>query len=88
MNPEEKEIVTKIQEEIKQQREIGGVWEGYCNLQKMASGDIWESSTRYVYELLQNAEDAKAEVFRIYISRKRNKIVHDGNVFTEDDVRR
>jgi len=87
MNPEDEDIITKIQEEIKQQREIGGVWEGYCNLQRLASGDIWESSTRYVYELLQNAEDAKAKEFRIYISKKRIKIVHDGSVFTEDDVR-
>ena len=83
----EDDIITKIQEEVRQQREIGGVWEGYCNLQRLASGDIWESSTRYIYELLQNAEDAKAKEFRIYISKKRVKIVHDGNVFTKDDVR-
>jgi len=83
----EDDIITKIQEEIKRQREIGGFWEGYCNLQRTASGDIWESSTRYLYELLQNAEDEKAKNFHIYISKKRVKIVHDGNVFTENDVR-
>ncbi len=82
-----KELIMKIQEEVKRQREIGGIWEGYCNLQKLASGDIWESATRYIYELLQNAEDAKAKEFRIYISKQRIKVVHNGDPFTEDDVR-
>jgi len=82
-----KNLIIGIQEEIKRQREIGGIWQGYCNLQKLASGDIWESPTRYIYELLQNAEDAKAKEFKIYISKKRIKIVHNGNLFTEDDVR-
>jgi len=82
-----KEIINQIQQEIEQQRTIGGIWEGYCNLQKLASGDIWESSTRYIYELLQNAEDAEAEEFKIYISKERIKIVHDGKPFTKDDVR-
>jgi len=82
-----KEIINQIQKEIEQQRKIGGLWEGYCNLQKLASGDIWETSTRYIYELLQNAEDAKASEFKIYISKKRIKIVHNGKPFTKDDVR-
>ena len=82
-----KKIINQIQQEIEQQRKIGGLWEGYCNLQKLASGDIWESSTRYIYELLQNAEDTKAEEFKIYISKERIKIVHNGEPFTEDDVR-
>ncbi len=82
-----KNLIIKIQKEIMQQKEIGGLWEGYCNLQKLASGDIWESPTRYLYELLQNAEDAKAKEFNIYISKKRIKIVHDGNPFTDGDVR-
>lgn len=82
-----KSLIIKIQKEIKQQKEIGGLWEGYCNLQKLASGDIWESSARYIYELLQNAEDTKAKEFEIYISKKRIKIAHNGNPFTEDDVR-
>ncbi|GAF87746.1 unnamed protein product, partial [marine sediment metagenome] len=58
-----------------------------CNLQKVVSGDIWESHTRYVYELLQNAEDEGATKFQIYISEKRAKIIHDGNSFTPNDVR-
>ncbi|MDI6859871.1 MAG: hypothetical protein QMC85_05185, partial [Methanocellales archaeon] len=82
-----KDLIVQLQNEIKQQREIGGLWEGYCNLQKIVSGDIWESSTRYVYELLQNAEDAKATEFQIYISKERAKIVHNGEPFTSEDVR-
>ena len=87
MNGNGEEIINQIQQEIEQQRRIGGLWEGYCNLQKLASGDIWESSTRYIYELLQNAEDAEATEFKIYISKERVKIVHDGKPFTKDDVR-
>ena len=80
-------IIRQIQQEIEQQRKIGGIWKGYCNLQKLASGDIWETSTRYIYELLQNAEDAGAREFKIYISKERAKIIHNGRPFTEDDVR-
>jgi len=87
MNQDGNEFIKQIQEEIKQQQKIGGLWEGYCNLQKLASGDIWESSTRYIYELLQNAEDAEASEFKVYISKKRVKIIHDGKPFTKDDVR-
>lgn len=83
----EREVILQIQEEIKKQREIGGFWDGYCNLQKVVSGDIWESSTRYVYELLQNAEDANATRFQIYVSKNRAKIIHNGRLFTPDDVR-
>jgi hypothetical protein len=48
MVKKEKDVIEQIQKEIKQQKEIGGLWEGYCNLQKVVSGDIWESSTRYI----------------------------------------
>ncbi len=82
-----KDLIIQIQNEIKQQREIGGFWGGYCNLQKVISGDIWEGSTRYVYELLQNAEDEKATESRIYVSKKRAKIVHNGEPFTSEDIR-
>lgn len=84
---EGKDLIIQIQDEIKRQREIGGFWDGYCNLQKVVSGDIWESSTRYVYELLQNAEDEGATKFQIYISESRVRIIHDGKSFTPDDVR-
>lgn len=83
----EKDVIKQIQEEIKTQRKIRGFWDGYCNLQKVVSGDIWESPTRYVYELLQNAEDEKATEFRIYVSRKRAKIIHNGETFSPEDVR-
>ena len=71
MNQDGNEFIKQIQEEIKQQQKIGGLWEGYCNLQKLASGDIWESSTRYIYELLQNAEDAEASEFTHSLGRYR-----------------
>lgn len=87
MANEEKDLIIRIQEEIQQQRKIGGIWRGFCNLQKLASGDIWESSTRYVYELLQNAEDAGAREFKVEISKKGAKLIHNGNLFTKDDVR-
>jgi len=87
MMKEGRDLIIQIQEEVKSQRKIGGLWEGYCNLQKLASGDIWESSTRYIYELLQNAEDTKANEFKVYISKNRIKIIHDGAPFIQDDVR-
>jgi hypothetical protein len=83
-----RDFITQIQGEIRQQQQMGGIWEGYCNLQKLASGDIWESTTRYIYELLQNAEDIGAKEFKVYISRKRAKIIHDAKkLFEKDDVR-
>lgn len=88
MTNEEQDVIRQIQSEIVKQREIRGFWEGYCNLQKMASGDIWESSTRYVYELLQNAEDEQASKFELYISKYRSKIIHDGQCFSSEDVRK
>lgn len=85
MANEGKDLIIRIQKEIQQQREIGGIWRGFCNLQKLASGDIWESSTRYAYELLQNAEDAKASEFKVEISKKGAKLIHNGKLFNEND---
>lgn len=87
MTKQGKNLIAQIQAEIKKHREIGGFWRGYCGLQKLASGDIWESSTRFIYELLQNAEDEKATKFEVYISKNRIKISHNGNPFKESDVR-
>jgi len=80
-----KDLIRQIQEEVETQRG-SNLWKGYCNLQKLVSGDIWESSTRFIYELLQNAEDAKASEFEVYLSRARIKVIHNGEPFNTDDI--
>ena len=49
--------------------------------------NLYSDSTHFVYELLQNAEDASATsvTFRLYPNRL--EFDHDGRLFNEDDVR-
>lgn len=79
-------LIRQIQEKLEAQRKIGGLWNGFCNLQKVVSHDIWESHTRFIYELLQNAEDAKASEFEVYISKARIKVIHNGEPFSKEDI--
>ena len=49
--------------------------------------DLYSDQTHFIYELLQNAEDAEASevIFRLY--QDRLELEHNGRVFNEDDVR-
>jgi len=50
-------------------------------------GRLYSDSTHFIYELLQNAEDADATSVRFELSDDRLEVLHDGRRFTEDDVR-
>ena len=50
-------------------------------------GRLYSDRTHFVYELLQNAEDAGASCVSITLQRDRLELLHDGKRFDEADVR-
>lgn len=46
----------------------------------------YRDRTHFLFELLQNAEDAKAEKVHLYLDRDMLVIEHDGILFTREDV--
>jgi hypothetical protein len=48
---------------------------------------MYSDRTHFVYELLQNAEDARATFIEYRLFEDRLEIEHDGRTFTEQDVR-
>jgi hypothetical protein len=50
-------------------------------------GDLYSDRTHFIFELLQNAEDAKASAVQFHISAGALEIKHDGRPFTLEDVR-
>ena len=50
-------------------------------------GDLYSDRTHFIFELLQNAEDARASVVRFQLCAGGLELSHDGRLFTSDDVR-
>jgi hypothetical protein len=50
-------------------------------------GHLYSERTHFIYELIQNAEDAGATDLSFELSGDRLEVRHDGRPFTEDDVR-
>ena len=50
-------------------------------------GQLYTEHTHFIFELLQNAEDAGAEKILFKLFRDRLEIRHDGRLFNESDVR-
>lgn len=50
-------------------------------------GQLYSDRTHFIYELLQNAEDAGASHINIALYRNRLELLHDGKRFDEVDVR-
>ena len=50
--------------------------------------DFYPDRAHFIYELLQNAEDATASEVSFVLSKKRLVFEHDGRPFNEDDVRK
>jgi hypothetical protein len=48
---------------------------------------LYADRAHFLYELLQNAEDAGAQQLRFDLFSDRLEVLHDGRVFTPDDVR-
>lgn len=55
------------------------------------SSDLYTDSNRFIYELLQNADDSykNGEPIRVWIKLFENKLVvaHSGSVFSDKDLR-
>ena len=47
----------------------------------------YSDRTHFIYELLQNAEDAGATFVRFHLKKDKLLIVHNGRPFNEDDLR-
>lgn len=50
-------------------------------------GNLYADRTHFIYELLQNAEDAKATTIHFHLREDCLEVTHDGRLFNEDDVR-
>lgn len=50
-------------------------------------GRLYTDRTHFIYELLQNAEDAGATTVRFNLYPTRLEVEHDGRPFNEQDVR-
>ncbi len=87
---EAENIVSGVQEEIKASKGTR-IWDDYVNALKLIAQVVFTRSSGFILELLQNAEDAgmgldAPGVFQIGINQHRIKVVHNGRVFTADDV--
>ncbi|MDD4028941.1 MAG: ATP-binding protein [Caldisericia bacterium] len=49
--------------------------------------ELYSDHTHFIYEILQNAEDAGAEIIKFHLKKDRICIYHDGKTFNEQDVR-
>jgi hypothetical protein len=49
-------------------------------------GDLYSERTHFIFELLQNAEDAKATQLRFRLGPASLELCHNGRLFTPDDV--
>lgn len=50
-------------------------------------GDLYPNKTHFIFELLQNAEDANASKVRFIVSQDKLEMMHDGRTFTTQDVK-
>lgn len=50
-------------------------------------GRLYTDRTHFIFELLQNAEDARASRIRFRLFEDRLEVTHDGRLFNESDVR-
>lgn len=48
--------------------------------------NLYSDRTHFVYELLQNAEDAKAKWVNFHLFKDRLKVCHNGRPFNHDDI--
>jgi hypothetical protein len=50
-------------------------------------GELYAERTHFIFELLQNSEDAKAKHVRFKLEPEGLQLLHDGRSFNADDVR-
>lgn len=86
-----KEVIEKVKDEIMGARGTR-IWDDYINALKLIAQVVFTRSSGFILELLQNAEDAglgleNPGLFKIRINQDRVKVVHNGRLFSEDDVK-
>lgn len=57
------------------------------NLFKITHKNLYQNSLHFIFELLQNSEDAKAKNVKFILYRDSFKIIHDGKPFTIEDIK-
>ena len=67
------------------------IWDDYVNALKLISQVIFTRSSGFIFELIQNAEDAglgleDTGLFEIRVNQSRVKMMHNGRAFTKGNV--
>ncbi len=88
---EARKVIEGVRKEIEASKGTR-IWGDYVNALKLISQVVFTRSSGFVFELIQNAEDAglgldNPGVFEILINHHRVKVVHNGRQFTSDDVK-
>jgi hypothetical protein len=86
-----KEVVDNIRKEIENAKETH-IWKDYVNALRLISQVVFTRSSGFILELIQNAEDSglglpEPGCFEISINHERIKVIHNGKLFDENDVR-
>ena len=76
-------LVSKHQQILLQQIQTP-LWNGYSNMLKTLTS-VFLSPKHWILEFLQNAEDAEAPEFAIYLESNCIRIYNNGKPFTETD---
>lgn len=87
---EAKGIVETVRREIEVSRGTR-IWDDYVNALKLISQVIFTRSSGFIFELIQNAEDAglgleDTGLFEIRVNQHRVKVVHNGRPFSKGNV--
>ncbi|MBI4294976.1 MAG: hypothetical protein HY669_02270 [Chloroflexi bacterium] len=87
----QKEVIKRIRGEIEASSGTH-IWSDYVNALKLISQVVFTRSSGFILELIQNAEDAglglKSQgVFEIRINKDRVKVTHNGQPFSEENVK-
>ena len=88
---EARKVIEGVRKEIEASKGTR-IWGDYINALKLIAQVIFTRSSGFIFELIQNAEDAglgldNLGVFEILINHHRVKVVHNGRQFTSDDVK-
>jgi hypothetical protein len=79
--------VNNVIQAIREDREeLARVLAKHTGIRKIVE-DLYPDSAHFIYELLQNAEDAGATKVQFRLTQRGLSFEHDGRPFTEDDVR-
>jgi hypothetical protein len=75
-------VIRSIREDRK---DLARVLAKHTGIRKIVE-DLYPDSAHFIYELLQNAEDAGASKVQFHLTKQGLSFEHDGRPFTEDDV--